>query len=629
MQDNESNSQIPVSEHDARDDEFDDNRFLEEEFGTPKEVDPSEESENAAAQARGIDAAEFDTNAIFGEGADNEFGDWPDEELLEGEYETQENPSTLRSDRRSDDSGDAVAQCEAPEAPEDTGEFCAGESAEMLEHEASTETEELMAGSTETGSTGSDQTSEFEEPIAETPANKISRYDRIRTIFNFRFLVVSAACALALFLLASQAYRLKGAGLRLGKFDMLTANEIEATPVVAGDFQNEFGLESAQKESSLPFSSNLHPDVSNGSAMRELSPEIGEYSGKTGSAVGNVPSQGIIQFRTSGNLDQSGPADASELSEWEALLATDNGQANRFQGLWGERKTEVDDIKQNPDKSTQYRKLSDAGNFRRPEAASSEKGIELEFSEYAIQANDPALAGSIGSTNEGEAAAANEFGENGADSSMRSQFLKMESRLSRVEENVENLARGDVGASVLGEEIRSVANDLDAYRAEMNQIMLSMRQYGENDRETSQLRSSVQLLEERVSNLSIDLVAVAELAATGRPNELNSAAYPSARNSDSVSSRSSTDLAYDQNPVRFLRKSFNGAMELGTFSKRAVAPNSTYNISSETREFGIGSEMLSPGDDLASIGEILETIRDENGGLLIVASRGAFYVDPN
>ena len=635
-QESESPSAIPGPETKVQNAEFDDVRLLEEEFSAPREVEILEGDGISISPSRHPKPADIDIKSIFGDDADYEFEEWPDEDLLEDGEDPQEFPAALRSRRSADEQGGTLREFGDVQASESGGEPGLG---------ASAGTGESATGSADDRNTADDRKPERKQPKVEASKDRETTGIRYRSIFGNRFLLISSVLAVALALLASQSERLRGIVLKPANSDIRNAGDGEAALIYSGGFQKESEIDSAGIEPAPQNSYDGRLGNRRDSSMQPPRLEKERDSGQTDSAARKNTWLGNVNFRA-GGLVQSAPADSLEIAAWESLLATDSRLANRFRGIWGEKSKEEKGDGEGFGLRSRQQNLAGDANLPRNEAFAARTAGESEIEAFANRANEQKFgeSGGIGSASgifgardsgtfsyeSGNGALQGlASGREGAGSRSDARLLEMEARLSLVEKNLELSERGESADAVFGEALRGVASDLEAYRAETDSKMLTLQQTKGIAEDPSHLQHSVERLEKKVDNLSIDLVAIAELAAAGSSAGQNAAAGKIASQPGAASYQSSAGgLVYDHYPVRFLNDSFDSETKQRIPSRLSDAANSTYSISSETREFGIGSELLSPGDRLASFGTILETVRDENGGLLIVASRGAFYVEP-
>ena len=640
----ESLSQHPELERDRKRAEFDDARLLEEEFGTPEEADILMQDEVKSSNAQNSGAAMPDVEAIFKDDADYEYVDWPDEELSKGEEETAETAAVSQGRQHSHEFGGA----ENAETRQQGNDFHVNEGAEELGRDASALPQEKISGSANTPRRFANHKSESERPTAGKTVEWKAKNLTERSKFGSRALFASAACIAALVLFALLSGKFAGIGFTLYDAGKLIGAKDGAVPVRSSGFRNELERNAARIESVPQNSDSGYPGenrrVSEQSPLQEAKRSFYEQEEVARKRSG----RGDVQFRPVGGPVQPEPADASELGAWANLLAIDSQTELGFQSLWDQGSNGSESRAKSQISQSRQSNYANRHDFRHAFATPNEIGAESEFSTDASQASEIGLSESIADAPASGADNANMFGSDiaassraasdetagengniGADLHTDSLMQELEARLSAVEINLESSDRRQSEAFDFRDAIRSAENDLEAQRLEFEQKLNALQRSREIESDSSQLQHSVERLEQRVDNLSIDLISLVELAAAGRSSEQSDAAGSREHYSGRLPNQSNEGaLVYSHYPVRHLSDSFDTATRQGELSRHPYVANSTYSISSETREFSVGANMLAPGDYLASVGKIQETVKDDNGGLLIIASRGAFYVDP-
>ncbi|MCY4460890.1 MAG: hypothetical protein OXC26_10935 [Albidovulum sp.] len=609
--------------------EFSDTRLLDEEFGTIGNADSSDDVAEGGPDSRQNNLSEAEIKAIFQDDLDYEFQNWPDEDEFKDESKQDSRPDVsdpIQVDKiaagqsdaarlhggRERDSG--ISENSAPAANAETGESSRGKDAEI----------EPGAG---------DESSAFGESGERIPSKS-----RIREIFGSRSALIYAAIAFVLVVGAFQAVKFSGIGLGLSELGSQASNLGAAIRIFSDGAENQ----AAPLDTASRIQDGGSFQKPNQTRTDQTSSLAGQLPGNRDENSGGGRGRSNILFYAENGTYRSDPIDAGDMAAWNAMQSGESRLAHSFGRLWGEQgrqslaETIIRDgpsghrdvkarVQDQPGGSEPAARdpesfaSQDIGGSGKQRLASNTAGASRIYSRDAHGNRLVGVESDIGATSEFDEYATIAY----------PQLRELEGRLLLVEEILAKRSREGDGNSDIRSAPVTAGDAVEANRAEIELAMQSLQLLSGKDGTVAQLENSIARLEERSDNLAIDMVALAEIAATGRASEKFSLGAGNEPPAEQLGFQSGAGgLVYDHSPVRFLSDDFAADNETAVRSNRRDGSGYAYSVSSETQEFGIGAEMLSPGDRLASVGTILETIKDKDGGLLIVASYGAFYVEP-
>ena len=627
---NESSSAHSEADGGEKNIEFSDTRLLDEEFGTIGNADSSDDVAEGGPDSRQNSLSEADIKAIFQDDLDYEFQNWPDEDEFKDESKQDSRPDVrdpIQVDKIGAGQRDAarlqgggerdsgISENSAPAANVETGESSRGKDAGI----------EPGAG---------DESLAFGESGERIPSKS-----RIREIFGSRSALVYAAIAFVLVVGAFQAVKFSGIGLGLSELGSQASNLGAAIRIFSDSAENQaapLDTASRNQDGGSFQKSNQTRTGQTSSLAGQLPGNRDEYSG------GGRGRSKILFYAENGTYRSDPIDDAGDLAAWNAMQSGESRLAHSFGRLWGEQSRQSlaeTIIRDGPSGHRAVKaRVQDPPGGPEPAARDPESFASKDIVGSGKQrlASNAAGASRIYSSDapgnrlvgvESDIGATSEFDEYATIANP--QLRELEGRLLLVEELLAKRSREGDDNSEIRSALATAGDTVEANRAEIELAMQSLQLLSGKDGTVAQLENSIARLEERSDNLAIDMVALAEIAATGRASEKFSLDAGNEPPAEQLGFQSGAGgLVYDHNPVRFLSDDFAADNETAVRSNRRDGSGYSYSVSSETQEFGIGAEMLSPGDRLASVGTILETIKDKDGGLLIVASYGAFYVEP-